>query len=384
MRRHPGLLVALFGLPLALGCGSKGPAVVPPTGPDKTVTKPPAPPVETEEDRERKRRDAALAIVPESSTCLPAAVKDAASVRLDLAAIGADAVVCAVDLERMRLLGQIGCWKIDLSSGALSSTPGLKMPGRGYDVKLDDHCARGFCLPKDAKLPAEKLAHIAYNLDTTKVAVLVGDDVHVFDEKSKEHQSSFSIRGDKGLGNDPVALHWVGDAIFVEGADQGPYSAIWVFKPDGTQVGPIEPLGGPKDQKAISTYGGSFSVLDPNRVGIAEQGFKTLTEYEIATGKRTKLVRAIKPGPCKKAEEDAFWQDNDAGMSPKCKDYMAKTYAHLVGATAVAGSKSLLVLLRGPRLGELAVIDAKTLAEKKAIKMPWCDGAAKPADAAAN
>jgi len=38
--------------------------------------------------------------------------------------------------------------------------------------------------------------------------------------------------------------------------------------------------------------------------------------------------------------------------------------------------------LRGPRLGELAVIDAKTLAEKKSIKMPWCDAA--PPAAAAN
>jgi hypothetical protein len=52
---------------------------------------------------------------------------------------------------------------------------------------------------------------------------------------------------------------------------------------------------------------------------------------------------------------------------------MAKSYAHLIGADAVAGSKNLLVLLRGPRLGELAVIDAKTLAERKTIKMPWCD-----------
>ena len=43
------------------------------------------------------------------------------------------------------------------------------------------------------------------------------------------------------------------------------------------------------------------------------------------------------------------------------------------GATAVMGSKSLLVLLRGPRLGELAVMDPKSLAEKRAIKLPWCE-----------
>ena len=377
MRRHSALLVALFSG--TVGCGGKSPPPEPPKKVEKVEVKPAPPPVETEEDREKKRRDAASAIVPLNSNCLPASVKEA-SVHLDLAAIGTDAVICATDTERMRLLGLIGCWRVDLGSGALASMPGLTMPGRGHDVKLDDHCARGFCLPKDAKLPAEKVAHMAYNLDTTKVAVLVGDDVHIFDAKTKEHASSFSIRGDKGLTNDPVGIHWVADGIFVEGADQGPYSAVWVFKADGTQVGPIEPLTVGKDQKAISTYGGSFSVLDPNRVGIAEQGFKTLTEYEIATGKRTKLVRTIKAGPCKKDEEEAFWKDNEGALSPKCKDYMAKTYAHLVGATAVAGSKSLLVLLRGPRLGELAVLDSHTLAEKKTIKMPWCEAAAPAAD----
>jgi len=338
MRRHPGLLVALFALPL--GCGSKGPATTAPDTTVKPTTKPPvAAPAETETDREKKRRDQALALVPESSSCLPPAMRES-SVRLDLAAIGTDAVLCATDTERMRLLGQIGCWKIDLASGALASTPGLKLPGRGYDVKLDDHCARGYCLPKDAKLPAEKLAHIAYNLDTTKVAVLVGDDVHLFDEKTKDHVSSFSIRGDKGLTNDPVAIHWVGDALFVEGADQGPYSAIWVFKPDGTQVGPIEPLGGPKDAKALSTYGGSFSIMDPNRVAVAERGFSTLTEYEIGTGKRTKLVRAIKSGPCKKDEEEQFWKDNDGALTPKCHDYMQKTYARRACWSSCVGRAS--------------------------------------------
>jgi hypothetical protein len=51
-----------------------------------------------------------------------------------------------------------------------------------------------------------------------------------------------------------------------------------------------------------------------------------------------------------------------------------KASGHLMGATAVAGAKNFLVLLRGDRLGELGVLDAKSLAEKKAIKLPWCEG----------
>jgi hypothetical protein len=358
-------------------CGSKGPPPEPPKPPEpKPEVKPPPPPAETEEDREKKRKDAALAIIPDGSTCLPLSLKDANAPRLELAAIGAEAVVCAMDTERLRLLGPIGCWKVDLGNGNLGATQPSPLPGRGFDVKLDDRCARGYCLPKDAKLPGEKVAHIAYNLDSTKAAVLIGDEVHIYDAKTKEHASSFSIRGDKGVTNDPTEVHWVGDAIFVEGADSGsPFSAVWVFKTDGTQVGPIEPLGGAKDAKPISTNGGSFNILDEHRVGLAELGFTTLTEYDIATAKRTKLVRTIKKGPCKKDEEENFWKDNVDALSPKCKDYMTKTYAHLVGATGISGKTNLLILLRGPRLGELAVLDAHTLAEKKTIKMTWCQAA---------
>ena len=102
---------------------------------------------------------------------------------------------------------------------------------------------------------------------------------------SKDHLSTFNIRGDSGVTNDPTAIHFVGDAIFIEGADQGPYSAVWVYKTDGTQVGPITSLGG-KDPKPISTYHGSFSILDKDRVGLAERGMELLTTYEADSGKR--------------------------------------------------------------------------------------------------
>jgi hypothetical protein len=180
------------------------------------------------------------------------------------------------------------------------------------------------------------------------------------------------VRGDKGVSNEPRDVHWVADMLFVEGADQGPYSAVWAFKSDGTQVGPIAALGS-KDDKPLSTHNGSFSLLDKTRVAIAEQGFSALTLYEADTGKRTKLVRKLAKPPCKADELDAFWTDNNDAVGAKCKEHMVKNFSTLIGATAVAGKTNFLVMLRGERLGELAVLDAKTLAEKKAIKMPWCD-----------
>jgi hypothetical protein len=179
-----------------------------------------------------------------------------------------------------------------------------------------------------------------------------------------------------------IGLAWNAEALFVEASD-GTTSPVYVFKPDGTAVGPIEALGTGKDRAPLSTHNGSFMLLDKTRVAISEQGMSALTIYESDTGKRTKLVRKIPASPCKKDELEALWRDPAAPATSKCKDFMAKNFAHLVGADAVAGTKNLLVMLRGPRLGELAVIDAKTLAERKSIKLPWCDAGA-PAAGMAN
>jgi hypothetical protein len=204
----------------------------------------------------------------------------------------------------------------------------------------------------------------------------------VFDAASKAHESSFPIHGDNGVTSEVIGLAWNAEALFVEASD-GTTSPVYVFKPDGTAVGPIEALGTGKDRAPLSTHNGSFMLLDKTRVAISEQGMSALTIYESDTGKRTKLVRKIPASPCKKDELEALWRDPAAPATSKCKDFMAKNFAHLVGADAVAGTKNLLVMLRGPRLGELAVIDAKTLAERKSIKLPWCDAGA-PAAGMAN
>jgi hypothetical protein len=140
---------------------------------------------------------------------------------------------------------------------------------------------------------------------------------------------------------------------------------------DGTLVGPITEIGG---TTPISTTKGSLLLLDEKHIAIAEQGFSTVTTYELANGRRTKLVRKVNKPTCKPDEIDAYWKDGDK-VTDKCRDSMSKAYEHLIGAPAVAGKQSWLVVLRGSRLGELGVLDAKTLAEKKTIKLPWCDAA---------
>jgi hypothetical protein len=354
--------VLVLGLLASCG-GSKKPVAKP------EVAK--APVKETEADREKKRHALAIAIVPEGSTCLPTALKDDNAPRLEFAAIGKDIVVCAVDAERARLLGPVACWKVAVDTGALTYQDPAPLPGENIDITIDDHCARGFCLPKDAKAGSSNVGHMAWNLDGTKVAVLAGEEVHLFDGSSKAHESSFSVRGDKGVSNNPVGVWFVGNTIFVEGADEGPYSAVWQFKTDGTAAGPLVGIGA-KDNKGLSTWHGSFSVLDADHVGVAERGLETLTSFEISTGKRAKAVRKVGKSACKPDEVDAFWTDGDK-VSDKCKGSMSSLYGPYIGATAVMGSKSLVVMMRDERLGEFGVMDPKSLAEKKSIKMPWCE-----------
>lgn len=353
-------------LPACGGGGKKAPKEPIVEGDGKKL--PPAP--ETEEDREKKREAAARQIVPEGSNCLPAALKEASAPRLELATVDSEAVVCAIDAERDRLLGPVACWKVDVLTGGLTYQPGKALPGRGISVKVDDRCARGFCLPKDAKGDA-KIAHMVWSPDGSKVAVNFGDDILIYDAASKARESSFTIRGDKGVTADPIRLSWVGDSIFVEASDGATNSPVWVFKAaDGAPKGPIEAIG--KATKPLSTHGGSFVVLDPNRVGISEQGFSTVVTYDVDTGKRAKLVRRLPKSPCKAEETDAYWTDAMDKVPAKCKEHMTKTFAYLVGADAVAGKKNLLVVLRDARIGELGVLDAKTLAESRSIKLTWC------------
>lgn len=360
------LLVGCASLAIS-ACGGGDKPVKKPK-PKKEVVEKPKP--ETEQDRAKKRHEQALELIPEGTSCLPVALKEADAPRLEIAAVGADAITCALDNDKDRLLGPIACWKINLATGELAYKDPEPLPGFGFAVRMHKHCAWDYCLPDDAKEGDAEIAHIAWGSDGKKVAVLVGDDVHLFDAESKEHDSSFSIRGDKGVTNKPSGLHMLGGTIIVEGSDDGPFSAVWVFKGDGTPVGPVMTLGGKKEEP-VSTYKGSLSLLDKDRIGVSEKGMATLTTYEVETGKRAKLVRKVGRPSCKTAEIDAFWRDGDK-VSDKCRASMTKLSGHLIGATAVAGAKNFLVLLRGARLGELGVLDAKSLAEKKTIPMKWC------------
>ncbi len=364
-----------------VACGGGGNKKVEKPKPKPVVVAPPAP--ETEADREHKRHAAALEIVPEGSNCLPERLKQAGAPRLELAGVGADAILCAVDTDPSSALGAVGCWKVDLKDMGNGTVPLVyeaPTPQAGHDIlaRIVDGCARGFCTP--GKNASEPVAHLSWNADGSKVAMLVGTDVHLFDAATKKHLSTFGIAGDKGVTGTPTAIHFVADSVVIEGGDDSAPGA-WVFKSDGTETGPIMALGG-KDEKQISIRHGSFSVLDAQKVALADHGMETFTSYEVETGKRTKSVKRPPKLACKPAEIKAYWADGDK-VTDKCRASIAKEIGPWVGATAVMGSKSLLFVMKGDRLGELAIVNPKTLVEsKKALEMPWCSGEGEEASGA--
>lgn len=365
MVRSRVVFVGLVAASLA-ACGPK-PKPVKAKKPVKEVKdETPTPPPETEADREAKRTIAAHAIIPEGSSCLPATLKDAGAPRLELGVVNDAPTICAFDQDSSRMLGPVGCFAVDLTTSALTYKEPHPLPGLGFAVAIQGGAARGYPVSETGT------AHIVWSSDQKSTAILAGEKVHVFDAAAKTQSHEFAVNGDKGVTGSPAAIYWVGETIFVENGDGN----VWAFKAaDGTLLGGIEVLGG-KPGQLVSVKGGSFSILNTKLVGLADAGWNTMTQYETDSGKRSKMVRKVAKAPCKAEDADAFYKTGTASDA-KCQDFLTKNVGYLVGANGILGSKNLLIVLRGARLGELGVIDPKTLVEqKKLIKLPWCEAGA--------
>ena len=90
---------------------------------------------------------------------------------------------------------------------------------------------------------------------------------------------------------------------------------------------------------------------------------------------RAKFVRKPPKTACKTKDVTALIAGAETKASERCKSEFAVAYAPLIGATVVQGKKNHLVLLKGERYGDLAVVDAKTLEENRSLDAKWCDAA---------
>lgn len=368
---------ALVGI-LCLSAAGCGGGTKKPTKP-KPVAKPtkPKPKPETEADREAKRLSQAHEIVPEGSNCLPAALHPAELVpTLELGTIDRKPVLCAIDTDEGRLLGPVGCWDVDTKSGALTYRDPAPLPGRGFPVRLDGKCARGYCLSAE---PASPIVHIAWSHGGDKVAVAIpgaDPEIHIFGAEDKTEQGVIKPKdeanGDKALPTDLAGIMFVGDVVGAIGAPSDAGTAVYMFKTDGTAVGPIERFGG-KAKGPVSIKNGSVSVFGDGMLALNEDALTTITTIDVKTGARGKLVRKPPKTKCKQKDLDALFAGGGENASDKCKKDYAKTFEPYIGASLVQGTNNHLVLLRGERYGELAVVDAKTLVENRHLPAAWCE-----------
>jgi hypothetical protein len=372
---------------IAAGCGGgqkkPEPKPQPKPKPKPVVQKP-----ETEEDRVAKRLAAAHEIVPEGTNCLPPALKPGGEMppELELGVVDGSPMMCAFDTDASRLLGPVACWKVNLEDGALTWVDGTALPGRGYAVRLDDRCARGYCLPEDVALPTPPIVHLAWSHKGDKIAVAIPGsepEIHLFGAQDKAHAGVIKPKdpanAEKALPTDLAGVVFVGDVIAAVGTAGDTGAPVFLWKTDGTAVGPVERLGG-KLKGAVSVANGSTSVFGDGQIALNEDALATLTTIEVATGKRAKLVRKPPKTSCKQKDIDALLAGAGDKVKDKCKADFAKSYAPFVGALMVQGRKNHLALLRGDRYGELAILDAKTLEERRHFPAAWCEAAsAEPA-----
>ena len=322
-----------------------------------------------------KRHAAALAIVPEGTHVPAGRAQGRRRAALELAAVGSATRSCARSTPTRR-----ACSAPSAAGRSTSTRRRARVPGRRrrcpatHRRQARRRAARGAsACRRTRRLPADKVAHMSWNLDGTKVAVLVGDDVHLFDAASKAHAVERSrSAATRASPNDRSRSTSSATTIFVEGADQGPYSAVWAFKADGTPVGPITGIGG-KDEKPISTTTGLVLAArqEPRRARRA--GLPT--RHELRDRRPASAQARAQARQARRASPTSSTRSGrTATRSPtSARTRSTKAFGPLIGATAVAGQQepARAAARRPPRRAR--VLDPKTLAEKKAIKLPWCE-----------
>jgi len=299
--------------------------------------------------------------------CLPKAHKGETR---QLGLVDGAPVLCTMIAGEAQSGSRVGaCWDVDLKTGSLNPRAAAQLPGHGMSVALDAKgCFDGYCLGK----PEEGEIIVSPSTDGRHFVIHANLTARVFDVKTKKLVKTFGFRSENGSDDDSVSnavidVLYVGDTIYAIGSDAGPYIGVWAFKDDGTPRGLIKEGG-----DSFSVYTGTWTVIDENRVALSDVGMRRLLIVSSKDAKRKLLKRRVKLAPCKEGDIAAYLGD-DADVPAACKKHIEKTFAPYLGATIAAMPGGDLLFALADRAGsELAILDGKSLAEKKRIKLKQC------------
>jgi len=305
---------------------------------------------------------AAAGVADAAPACLPALATRPGS-ELTLGSIAGVPLACVARGAKV-----LGCWDIDPRSGTLTARAVSAPPGRSIEAAPDAKgCVDGYCLPATGTAPERVLMATSTDGRHAVIGGWGSGAVAVFDTRTKKLLRSFDYSGktdDTIIGNSVVGLLYIGNMLYVRGSDAGPYEAVFAIKDDGTRLGQLTD----GKEALFSIDEGSASALDAERLALTDAFFQQLVIISAKDNSRTVIKRPFVLGPC---SED----DLDVTEPPKksCEKHFAKTFAPYSGAELVAlPGGDLLLALSGKAVGQLALLDSKTLVEKRRLRMPIC------------
>ncbi|MCE9571733.1 MAG: hypothetical protein K8W52_01120 [Deltaproteobacteria bacterium] len=334
---------------------------------------------EAEEAREIARTTQRLVDSVElAKTCIPSTVAPAPAdvdadetLGIQLGLVDGAPVVCAV--RRLQLgppTRPLGCWNVDLASGAVVARRAAPLPGRSYGVSLQRGCADGMCgrevedgFDDERELADPSNGHLVISTDGRHAAMWFGPrdgDAVVFDRTTRKVTARISAPLESDGWNPDLAF--VGDTIvraFTNPADAATFRA-W------RQPGKAMTIDADLED-------GGLQVLDPRHLGFVSRTGTTLTTFDVRTRRREVLIRDV--SPCTADDLRALSPSmGDDGGSPACRavwptigaPFVAGDWIRLPGGDfAVAGTA-------GPAsLGEIVILDS-TLRERRRITLARC------------
>lgn len=301
--------------------------------------------------------------------CLPRALKDKhGKLWLSLGSVGGAPVACVFDDKRV-----VACWDVDIKNHALHARAAAPLPGHSYRVPVVGGCAAGWCgLDVDTGDAGDPpTAVVATSTDGAHVAVgiTVGDfaqrTISIYDASTRKRVRTFT----PSISNILVDLCYVDDRVFVIGSDAGPFVGVWSARDDGSETHFIEDAHGTMFNISL----GGIRVLDEHRVALTDMSSEMMAIVTARSGDRVDvaLPPRLRRG-CSAGDLESLEEFNEP-VGAACKQYLRREVIPYLGAPMIAqGDGTIVVALHDDALGQLAILDARTMREKKRVRLPIC------------
>lgn len=263
----------------------------------------------------------------------------------------------------------LACWDLDLATGAMTSRAAAPLPGRGYAVAFDRDCADGYCLPsdemRDAPEPDERYT-LATSTDGQRAVLwtaMRGSAGVVFDQRSRRVVAAIDASDDEGSADDAiVALAFVGSRIVRTGANAGIDERFLGWTATGKRA---------RMTAAMEEAG--LQVLSDHELGFVSALGTVLTTIDVASGRRRVATRVI--AECNAQDREHLRTDalEAAAVRPACAAVWPRVGAPYVGAEWIhLPGGAYAVALTGAQVGELAILDGRTLRETRRVPLARC------------